>query len=161
MKLALIVAAAVLVGCAASPRESCDAGLTPEDQAAIRSVMETYRTSWLRGDQQGVLGTFSADAVLLPAHGAPWVTGKAAIIKYWWPSDAAPSSITKLDISIEGLSGGCGVASAHGHDDVGWTTVENGVTKSQGHPGTYLNVFIKQADGAWKIARHMWDDGTP
>ena len=164
MSLRALMGAAILgFACAgawaAAPK--CSATLSAQDEMAIRAVMEAYRTSWLRGDAKGVLDTFTPDAVLLPAHGARPVVGTAAITKYWWPPDGPLAKITKLDITLEGLEGDCRIAMVHGKDDVAWTMVENGVTKAYGHPGTYLNVLKKSADGSWRIARHMWDDGTP
>jgi uncharacterized protein (TIGR02246 family) len=147
--------------CAWSADSECSAILSPQDITAIRAVMEAYRTSWLRGDAKGVLDTFTPDAVLLPAHGARPVIGTAAIAKYWWPPEGPPTKITKLEISIEGLDGDCRVAYVHGKDDVAWTMVVDGATKASGHPGTYLNVLRKSPNGSWRIARHMWDDGTP
>ena len=145
---------------ALSEPPDCGAGLSSADAAAIREVIETYRASWLRGDENGVLATFTPDAVLLPAHGASPVVGMAAIRSYWFPLGAAPTTITKLEITTEGLSGDCLIAYLHGRDDVSWSTVEHGVTKEYGHPGTYLNVMTKMPDGSWRIARHMWDDGS-
>jgi uncharacterized protein (TIGR02246 family) len=159
--LGLGLVATVLPAHATAAPESapCSATLSAEDAAAVRGVIEAYRTSWLRGDPKGVLDTLAPDAVLLPAHGAKPVVGTAAISKYWWPPDSPPATITKLDISVEGLQGDCRIAYAHGHDDVAWTMVENGATRSYGHPGTYLNVMTKLPGGSWRIARHMWDDG--
>lgn len=152
----------ILTGTAAQgAAPECRATLTAQDVAAIRAVTEAYRTSWLRGDARGVLDTFTPDAVVLPAHGARPVVGIAAITNYWWPPDSPPVVITKLDITIESLEGDCRIAYVHGRDDVAWTTVENGVTTTHGHPGTYLNVLRKSADGTWRIARHMWDDAPP
>jgi len=138
----------------------CDATLTAADATAIRAVIEAYRTAWLRGDARGVLDTFTADAVLLPAHGAQPVLGTAAITNYWWPKDSPPTTITKLDITIEAVEGDCRIAHVYGRDDVAWTTTENGAVTTHGHPGTYLNVLKKSADGSWRIARHMWDDAA-
>jgi uncharacterized protein (TIGR02246 family) len=146
---------------ASAQSSDCSAALSPGDAAAIRGVIEAYRASWLRGDEKGVLATLAPDAVLLPAHGASAVVGTAAIRSYWFPPGAAPTTITKLEITTEGLSGDCRIAYVHGRDDVSWSTVENGVTKKYGHPGTYLNVMTKMSDGSWRIARHMWDDGAP
>lgn len=159
----LVVSAMLILACAtaSSKPPECSALLSPADAAAIRGVIEAYRTSWLRGDEKGVLDTFAPDAVLLPAHGAAAVVGIAAIRSYWFPAGAAPTTITKLDITTEGLLGDSRIAYVHGHDDVSWSTVENGVVKKYGHPGTYLNVMTKMPDGSWRIARHMWDDAAP
>jgi ketosteroid isomerase-like protein len=89
------------------------------------------------------------------------VVGIAAIRNYWFPPGAPPTTITRLEITTDGLQGDCRIAYVHGHDDVGWTAVENGVTKAYGHPGTYLNVMKKMPDGSWRISRHMWDDAAP
>jgi uncharacterized protein (TIGR02246 family) len=152
----------LLLASAAVRSESpeCSANLSERDTVAIRGVIEAYRTSWLRGDEKGVLETFAPDAVLLPAHGGSPVVGTAAIKGYWWPPEAPPTKITKLEITTEGLQGDCRIAYVHGRDDVAWTVVENGVTKSYGHPGTYLNVMKRMPDGSWRISRHMWDDRT-
>ena len=158
--MAMLAAVLTLVSLLSSAEGSdCSATLSAKDTAAIRAVIEAYRTSWLRGDARGVLATLAPDAVLLPAHGAPPVVGTAAITAYWWPPQAPAFEITKLDITIEGIQGDCRIASVYGHDDVAWTMMENGVKKPHGHPGTYLNVLTKMPDGSWRIARHMWDDG--
>ena len=155
--------AMLILACAPAWSESpeCSATLSARDVAAIRGVIEAYRTSWLRGDEKGVLETFAPDAALLPAHGGAAVVGTAAIRNYWFPPGAPPTTITKLEITTDGLEGDCRIAYVHGHDDVGWTAVENGVTKNYGHPGTYLNVMKKMPDGSWRISRHMWDDASP
>jgi len=138
----------------------CTGALSARDIQAIRAVIEAYRTAWLRGDAKGVIDTFTPDAVLLPAHGAPWAAGTAAITNYWWPPNAPATTITKLDITIEAVEGNCGAASVYGRDDVEWTQVEGGAARRHGHPGTYLNVMRRLPDGSWRISRHMWDDGA-
>ena len=70
------------------------AGLSLDDEKAIRASIEAYRTAWLANDPQGVLRTFSDDAVLLPAHGQPAVAGLAAIEKYWFAPGGPPTTIT-------------------------------------------------------------------
>ena len=48
------------------------------DESEIRTTIEAYRTAWLANDSHGVLKTFTDDAILQPAHGAPAVVGKLA-----------------------------------------------------------------------------------
>lgn len=139
--------------------EDCGASLSVADAQAVQEVHEEYRSAWLRGDSKGVLATLADDAVLLPAHGATPVVGKQAIAQYWWPPKAPATTITKLDITVAGIGGNCRVAFTYGEDSVGWSTLEAGVERTHGHPGTYLNVLTKGADGRWRISRHMWDDG--
>jgi uncharacterized protein (TIGR02246 family) len=157
--LVLATSGILVCGPAWSGSPECAGSLTKEDAANVRAATEAYRTAWLRGDADGVLGTLTADAVLLPAHGARPIVGREAITRYWWPAGAAPSRITKLDITVDGLGGDCAIAYAYGRDDVAWTQEEKGASKAYGHPGTYLNVFRKLPDGTWRISHHMWDDG--
>lgn len=155
----LCLAVPGLVGCEHAEAPPSCRGLSASDVRAIHALVDAYRTSWLKGDARAVLGTFSADAALLPAHGAAPIVGIAAIENYWWPAGGPPSTITKLDITIDQLEGDCNVAYSHGRDDVAWTMDQDGRTQAYGHPGTYLNVYRKLPSGAWRISRHMWDDG--
>jgi len=150
---------ALLIAATAVRAQAAHEALSKRDTEGIRAVIDAYRTAWLRGDAKGVLDTFTPDAVLLPAHGASPIVGTAAITKYWWPPDAPATKITRLDITVEDIQGEGRFASVYGHDDVDWTQVEGGATRTHGHPGTYLNVLRKMPDGSWRISRHMWDDG--
>src|SRR5215470_10919212 len=134
-------------------------GLTPNDEQAIKATIEAYRTAWLANDTKGVLNTFTDDAVLLPAHGAPAIAGIAAIEKYWFTPGGPPTTINELNITVDQLGGNGTVAFARGLDSVAWTVTENGVARRHSHPGTYLNVMKKQTNGTWRIQVHMWDDG--
>ena len=131
---------------------------TAADEDGIRKTIEAYRNAWLANDQNGVLATFTDDAVLLPAHGAAAIAGKPAIREYWF-APGPPATITRLDITVEHVDGDGALAFARGQDNVGWTMEEGGVTRKHYHPGTYLNVMRKLADGSWRIQAHMWDDG--
>ena len=133
--------------------------LGPADEKAIRATIESYRTAWLANDAKGVLKTFTDDAVLQPAHGAPAIVGIGAIEKYWFAPGGPPTTITKLDITVDQVSGNARLAFARGLDIVAWTMTQTGVTRRYSHPGTYLNVMKKLPDGTWRIQVHMWDDG--
>ena len=132
--------------------------LTLDEEKAIRATIEAYRTAWLANDSRAVLKTFTEDAVVLPAHGAPAVVGIAAIEKYWFSPGGPSTTITQLDITVDQVSGNEILAFARGLDAVGWT-VTDGTKHRHFHPGTYLDVMRKMADGSWRIQVHMWDDG--
>jgi uncharacterized protein (TIGR02246 family) len=133
--------------------------LTVDDERAIKTTIEGYRTSWLANDAKGVLKVFTEDAVLLPAHGGTAVVGIAAIERHWFSPGGPPTTVTELDITVEQVSGNRGLAFARGLDSVAWTVTEHGVTHRHSHPGTYLNVMKRLPDGSWRIQVHMWDDG--
>ena len=139
---------------AAEPRP-----LSSDDQKAIKATVEAYRSAWLKNDADSVLKTFTDDAVLLPAHGAPPVVGIAAIRGYWFKPGGPPTTVTRLDITVEQVDGNSGLAFVRGTDNVAWTTTQDGSVRHQSHPGTYLNVVKKLPDGSWRIQVHMWDDG--
>jgi uncharacterized protein (TIGR02246 family) len=153
----LCVATLLLVStCAAGAEPS---SLTADDQKAIRATIEAYRSAWLANDTEGVLKTFAGDAVILPAHGAAPVVGLGAIRSYWFAPGGPPTTITRLDITVEQIGGNASLAFARGEDNVAWTVTQEGVVHRHSHPGTYLNVMKKLADGSWRIQVHMWDDG--
>jgi uncharacterized protein (TIGR02246 family) len=133
--------------------------LTPQDEKAIKATIEAYRVAWLANDAKGVLKTFTDEAVLLPAHGAPAVVGLASIQKYWFASSVPATIVTGLNITVDQVGGNGRLAFVRGSDDVAWTTTQDGETHRHFHPGTYLNVMRKLTDGAWRIQVHMWDDG--
>lgn len=157
----LIFSSLLLTGLPVPARaKSPSDGLTPDDEKAIRATVEAYRSSWLANDAKGVLRTFTADAVLQPAHGAQAVVGMAGIEKYWFTPGGPPTTITVLNITVDQIGGNGAMAFARGLDEVAWTVTQDGSTRRHSHPGTYLNVLKKMPDGSWKIQVHMWDDGA-
>ena len=142
----------------ATPASRCSATLSKQDTAAVKAVIESYRTSWLADDAEGVLKTFTDDAVLLPHHGGSAVVGRQALKDFWWPAGTSPVKLNKLDISVEEVGGDCNFAYARGHDAISWTVEEGGTQKTYVNSGTYLNVLRKMPDGTWRISHHMWDD---
>lgn len=135
----------------------CENSLSEQDRTAIRNAIEKYRTTWLAGDAEGVMGTLTDDAVLLPAQGRAPVVGREAIWKYWWPAGGPTTTVTKLNITYEEIGGECSTAYARGRDEVGWTILEDGTRKSHSNSGTYLNVMRRLPNGSWRISHHMWD----
>src|SRR5690349_15274402 len=116
--LIAVLTLSVALAPVASSAVPCE--LSDSDRIEIKSVIEKYRTSWLKDDAKGVQDTFTEDAALLPHHGDKPVVGKPAIIAYWWPSGASPAGIDRLEITSEAIDGDCNVAYVRGHDSVWW-----------------------------------------
>jgi len=132
--------------------------LSAEDIAKVKQVHSKYEEAWLKGDADGVRALFTEDCVLLPPHGDKPRIGQKGLNEFWFPPDAPPTKITKLVVTPQGISGDGQIAYVWGTDEVAWTTEQNGKTVSASHKGIFLNVLEKQANGEWKMSRHMWDD---
>lgn len=132
--------------------------LSAGDTAAIRAVLERYRTSWLSGDNDGVRGSFTQDAVLLPHHGVSPVVGMAAINEFWFPSSSTRTTITKFIQTLDEVGGDGILAYVRGRSEVAWTIEDSGKKENWRNAGNFLAVFRKQADGKWLISHLIWND---
>jgi uncharacterized protein (TIGR02246 family) len=147
----------------ASLLPSCALAATPnklsaDDVAKIEQVHRRYEDTWLKGDAKGVLSLFTEDCVLLPPHSDSPRIGQKGLNEFWFPPNAPHTQITKLVVRLQGLAGDGQIAYVWGTHEVAWTTLQDNKAVASSHKGTFLNVLEKQADGEWKISRHMWDD---
>lgn len=132
--------------------------LDAKDRAAIRALIDRYRSSWMAGDARGVLSTFTDDAVLLPHHGDAPVVGGKAIEKFWWPPGAPPFKLLDFELTVDEI-GGCGaLAHARGAHQMSWSIEEGSKVKRFRQRGTYLVILRRLADGSWRTSHRMWDD---
>ena len=134
-----------------------DEGLRVGDASAVRAVLEQYRTSWLANDAEGVCGTFTNDAVLMPHHGIAPVVGMETIKEFWWPANANKTTIVKFSQTIDEVDGSGVLAYVRGRSEVAWT-VGDGPSRQAWHDaGNFMALFRKTA-GKWLISRLIWDD---
>lgn len=129
------------------------AALPQADAVAIRRACDAYVSAWLADDRPAVLATLADDAVLLPAHGRPAVVGKPAIEAFWWPP-GPPATVDAFSSTVDEVGAEGGVGWARG--SFALTFTYGGATTSQ--RGTYLMLFRRAEDGAWRITHRMWDD---
>jgi uncharacterized protein (TIGR02246 family) len=134
------------------------ATLAPGDAAAIRGLMEHFRTAWLANDADGVRASFTEDAVLMPHHGLEPVVGMKAINEFWFPVTTAKTTITKFVQTIDEAGGEGRMAFVRGHSEVAWTVEDQGKTEKWRTHGGYVALFKKQANGKWLITHLMWED---
>ncbi|MGH9712615.1 MAG: YybH family protein [Candidatus Acidiferrales bacterium] len=154
--LALIFVFVFVFGASANSKRANT--LSASDTAAVRAVLEHYRTAWLAGDADGVRSTFTQDAVLLPHHGVPPVVGMAAINEFWFPSTPTKTTITKFVQTLDEVGGDGFLAYVRGRSEVAWTVEDGGKKESWRNAGNFLAVCKKQADGKWLISHLIWND---
>jgi uncharacterized protein (TIGR02246 family) len=152
----LVLSLALVFG--ASANSDRTKPLSADDAAAIRAVLERYRTAWLAGDNDGVRSTFTQDAVLLPHHGVSRVVGMAAINEFWFPSSSTKTTITKFVQTLDEVGGDGTLAYARGWSEVAWTLEDGSKKENWRNAGNFLAVFKKRAGGKWLISHLIWND---
>lgn len=147
----VVLAVAALAACGAPPGT-----FTAEDEQAVRSLEEAYRTAWLANDSAAVMAVLSPDAVLMPA-GVPPVRGDSAIREFWWPSDGSRTTITSYEITIEEVEGSADLAFLRGRGSLRFTYRSPGGEVSEvASRAVHLSIARRAADGEWRIARRAW-----
>jgi uncharacterized protein (TIGR02246 family) len=131
--------------------------LSATDVAKIRAVNEAYAAAWLRNDPQGVLNTFSNDAILIPQGNRP-VEGLEAIKKFWWPADGPRTTIKSFTITTDEIGGDGNIGYVRGTFQFSFSYEEKGETKELSNKGNYMMIMRRQSDGSWRISHRMWGD---
>ena len=157
-KRALIISAVVLAACGKEAPKSSDttsvvATTKPADSgAAGRAAIMKVRDAWIAGEKKddaaGVAALYTDDAVFVGTQ-TPAAHGKA-VIQATLAKQFPVTSITSLD-SKELVA----------NDKVGYDFGEftQEVTPPNARPttvrGQYLVALARQADGSWKITKHV------
>ena len=135
--------------------------LSVVELAKIEELLKSYQSAWSINDQNGVMATLAEDAVLLPRHGHPAVAGKSAIVKFWWPADVPPTTVTSFTMTTDEIKGSGEMAYVWGKFSLASTYQDKGQKKSESNAGTYMMIVGRQRDGTWLITHRMWDGPMP
>jgi uncharacterized protein (TIGR02246 family) len=128
-----------------------------KDRRSIRAMNQSYAKAWLENDENGVLSLFENDAIIAPSGMSP-IRGIKAIEQFWFPKDTSTTIIHKfnnemLNIIIEDT-----LAQSSQKTFLSWS-YEKGATKiAKDQRGFAMTIYRRQADGTWKIWRHLWTD---
>jgi len=142
---------ATMAGESAAP-----AGLSAEDEAAIRAGDAEWARAATAGDGNAIAALYTSDATLLPP-GEPAFQGEAAK-KYWVDFINAFSAPTELTpTAVEGRGD---LAIVAGNYRITLTPKTAGAKPLPVEEGKYLEVLKKQADGSWKIAYDIWNQNA-
>ena len=132
-------------------------GFSPADEARVRAVNEAYADAWRKNDPAAVRATLLPDAVLIPQGNAP-VRGREAIDRFWWPADGPKTTVSGFTITTEEVGGSGSMAFVRGSFRLDFSYEDGGKTISRTNRGNYLNLFSRDAKGAWRISHRMWSD---
>lgn len=122
----------------------------PEDIAAINAAREAFMKAYETGDAQAIGRLYTEDAISEP-NNQPTLRGREAIVASLESMFEQVSVTPVLTPDETRTLGSVGL-------DRGTYTVT--VTPKAGAPptssqGRYMVVFVKQADGSWKVTRDM------
>jgi ketosteroid isomerase-like protein len=125
-----------------------------EDKAGIQKTLEEYRKAWLANDEERVMRTLTADAILLPASARTSVAGNKAIREFWWPSNSS-FSIEEFDQPLLEVSSCGDLGYARGTSRVAWSSLNNGV-KTKNESTTNFLAILKKDHDTWRITHLTW-----
>ena len=132
------------------------AGLSAEDEAAIRALDAEWARASTAGDGNAVAALYAADATVLPPMEPP-KRGEAAK-KYW--IDISNSFSGPTELTTTALEGRGDLAYAVGTYRATLTPKKAGAKPLPTEEGKYLEVLKKQADGSWKIVYDIWSSNA-
>jgi uncharacterized protein (TIGR02246 family) len=148
--LAVVLALPVFViACATAPGPLSDA-----DLAAIGAVRESYRQAVLATDAAAIAAAYTPDGVEMPPH-MPMAEGRDAIQARNEPL----GQVSEFQItSVETVGSG---DLAYDRGTFTFTATVEGMPGPVTDSGRYLVIVRRQADGAWLLARTIWNSDLP
>lgn len=133
------------------------AALSPKDVADIQRLDDAYVEAWRRNDRKLVMDLFTPDAVIVPSGRGP-IRGHAAIADFWWPAGGGKTTITAFEHTTDEIGGDGRFAFARGSFSFAFDYTTNGEAQHLSNAGSYVMLFARDANGAWKITHRMWSD---
>lgn len=130
------------------------AGLTPDDEAAIRRTINTEMQAANAADAAGWAALYTQDAIVLRPHGAA-VEGRDAI-EQWLSRLPVISNATGETVEVVGYRD---LGYARGIYSMRFSLP--GVPMPIEEKGKFLLICRKQNDGSWKIAREIYNSDLP
>jgi uncharacterized protein (TIGR02246 family) len=147
------VAVATLSACQQAPKP-----LTPADKAAIRAVDSALVAALNAGDVAAATEAYAADGMVMPPARPP-SSGSDAIRQLW--SGLTGQIAINFTIRSERIAGEGNVAYHIGSYHFTGTMKDSTHAALPPENGKYLQVFMRQADGSWKVAAEAWSANTP
>lgn len=133
------------------------AGLSAQDEAAVRAVDVEWTRAASAGDGNALTALYASDATLLP-YNEPVAKGEA-MKKY---NDDMTNSFTgPTKLTTTAVEGRGDLAYAVGTYRATLTPKKAGAKPLPTEEGKYVEVLKKQPDGSWKIIYDIWNTNAP
>ncbi len=162
--LPLTAGAALLLLAACQPSTKPQP-LTAADSTAIEAMHGTYADAWNKGNVDGIVGLYAADAVELISDTTP-LTGSNAVRTYLNTALGTPRRPV-LAVTETSLTGRQDLAVATGTftltrpPDTAAAKGRAAAAPPGPLAGHWLSVITKDFDGKWKIAKHVISYDAP
>ena len=119
-------------------------------------IRRAYIAGYDAGDAGAIAGIFTDDCVIVPPE-QPALTGKEGVRSY------SEAQFTAFNMALSINTEEVVVLGDWGYGRGTW---KNTLTPKAGGDaveieGKYLNIVKREADGGWKIHRHIWNTPTP
>jgi len=128
--------------------------LLPEDIIAIKELHEAWTPAIVDKDFDTLIALYTDDAIVLPPNAAK-VQGRAAVLEWM----KAFPTIADAKLMIEEINGYGDLAFVRGAYFM--TLMPEGAPEPIQDRGKFIEIRRKQADGAWLMARDIFNSDLP
>lgn len=149
----LAFVAATAAGCATPATRETPMTLPAADADAIRAAAAAYVTAMRDTAYEQWADMYTADALLLPPNMPP-VQGREAMIAMV----RSFPPVTAFDLRPIEIEGRGDLAYAYGRFTMTFSMPGGAAAPDS---GKYIEIWRKQSDGGWKIARDMFNSDIP
>ena len=150
-----VVLVLALASTACQPPTQEAAGLSEEDVAAIRSLIDSYEQAVIAGDYQAAAAVWAEDVIRMPPN-VPMIQGKAAMMEEF---EARTYVVEEFDQAFEEIDGRDGLAYARGPYSI--TLAIPGYPEPVSDTGKSLAILRQQADGSWVMTIGIFNSDLP
>jgi uncharacterized protein (TIGR02246 family) len=128
--------------------------LSRDDLAAVESAADAYVAAMNAGDWALVAQSFTEDAVRIPPNEEPH-NGREAI--EGWLSGI--DELISYELTRDRIGGADGFAYVRGRYAI--TLRPTGAPGPISDQGDFLEIWRREADGAWRVAEGIWNTSVP
>lgn len=134
--------------------------LSNKDIEAIKQIEETYRTAWLKNEEQTILSLFWDDAMLFPNGNTP-IKGIEGMKKFWFAPSDTITTINAYETKIDEIYGEKNLAYVVGTNELNWSTEKKDKTERKRFvsKGYFIGIYVRR-DKMWKISKQSWSGKT-